>query len=123
MFSKVSRIVKLGSIKPTKTKLHWEKRHNGLKESVIKNYDSNNGLLISKDMKIIDGHHRYHFLIEEYGEDYELKVKQSKFNFIYVKMFGVIFFPIVVLSLFIILPIITLMNLIKLIINYPNKND
>jgi len=118
-----SMVVKLGDIKLTKTRLYWSKRHDGLKESVTKNYNSDNGLLISKDMKLIDGHHRYHFLIEEYGNDYEIKVKQSKFNFIHVKIFGLVFLPIVVLSLFILLPIITIIHGIKLIFNYLNKND
>jgi hypothetical protein len=63
MFYKRVRVVKLGEIKPTHNKVYWRKRHIGLKEKVIGNYNHSNGILISKDMKIIDGHHRHQILI------------------------------------------------------------
>lgn len=48
---------------------------------VINNYDTKKGIIkISKDNKILDGNHRYDILMNHYGCDHEVEVKQMFFN-------------------------------------------
>lgn len=48
---------------------------------IINNYDTKKGIIkISKDNKILDGNHRYDILMNHYGCDYEVEVKQMYFN-------------------------------------------
>lgn len=73
--------VKLKDLKKRQKNITWRKKHDGLREDLLKKYDENNCILISKDMKIMDGHHRYQILIDEYGEDYDLYVNKVKMTF------------------------------------------
>jgi hypothetical protein len=116
MLEKIKK-VKLGEIIQTQT-VFWDKTHIGLKESIVNNYNIKNGIVVSKNMKIIDGHHRYLIFVEHYGLDFEIEVKQIQFDFIWIKMFGFVFLPLVLLSICIIIPIIIIPRGIKLLINF-----
>jgi hypothetical protein len=88
-------------------KLSKNKRiRNGIIAEVSCNYNVKNGIVVSKNMKIVDGHHRYLIFVENYGPDFEIEVKQIQFNFIWIRIFGWVFLPLVLLSICIILPII-----------------
>ena len=116
MLVKINK-VKLSEIIQTQA-VSWSKTHIGLKESIISNYNVKNGIVVSKNMKIVDGHHRYLIFVENYGPDFEIEVKQIQFNFIWIRIFGWVFLPLVLLSICIILPIIIIPRGIKLLINF-----
>ena len=116
MFKKTVRTVKLSEIKPTTNRIVWGNRHKGLRDSIIDNYNIKNGIVISKNMKIVDGHHRHIIFIENYGPDFEIEVRQIPFDFIWIRVFGWVFLPVVVLSICLLLPIIMGFKLIKKLI-------
>lgn len=59
----------------------WTNKQLDMKVDILNGYDSNKGIItISKDYKILDGNHRYLILIEHYGGEHEIEVKQKRFN-------------------------------------------
>jgi hypothetical protein len=68
--------VKVGDIKAPEC-ITWSEEQLEMVDNIVHNYDSNIGVIrISKDYKVIDGNHRLCILWEEYGDEYEIDVKQ-----------------------------------------------
>ena len=77
--SKIKR-VKLKDLEPRRG-VKWTKRQLGLKDEIIRSYNSRKGVItISKDNEILDGNHRYYILIEHYGGEHKVIVKQKRFG-------------------------------------------
>jgi len=77
--SKIKRI-KLKELKP-RPNLKWTKEQLAMKPEIIQSYNPRIGIIvITKDNKILDGNHRYHILIEHYGGEHEVIVKQRRFK-------------------------------------------
>jgi hypothetical protein len=116
MFKKTVRTVKLSEIKPTTNRIVWGNRHKGLRDSIIDNYNIKNGIVISKNMKIVDGHHRYTIFREIYSPDFEIEVRQIPFDFIWITICNWAFLPVMLFSICIFLPIIMVFKIIKKLI-------
>jgi len=68
--------VKVGDIKAPEC-IVWTPDQLDMIDTIIKNYDVNiSAIRISKDFKLIDGSHRLCILWEEYGDEYEITVRQ-----------------------------------------------
>jgi hypothetical protein len=109
--------VKLKDLKKRDKKIVWRKKHVGLREDVLKKYDENNCILISKDMKIMDGHHRYQILIDEYGEEYELYVNKVKMTFNQSLIFLILTLPLAIGMTAIFSPILLFKFLLRKLIS------
>jgi hypothetical protein len=120
MFNKIIRSVKLSEIKPTNPNVGWESG-NDLLTKVINNYDVNVGIIISTDMKILDGNHRYYLMVEVYGLDYEIKVRQTKYHSLIWYLFILLSSPLILCIILITSPLILIKKIHKLI--NQNKND
>lgn len=61
--------------------LKWGKKQMTKLESVSGGYDTDKGYIrIFKDNYVLDGNHRYKLLLEKFGGDYEITVKQLPFT-------------------------------------------
>jgi len=102
--------VKIGDIQGPEC-ITWSDEQIDMIEDVVLNYNSEKGLInISKDFKIIDGNHRLCILWEEYGDDYEIEVKQ-------IPLSGNLYLTLLVVLLPIILPFGLIITTIKYIKN------
>lgn len=122
MFSKKIIKVKLREIKPTNPNVGWESGDD-LLTKVINNYDVNLGIIISTDMKIIDGNHRYYLMVEVYGLDYEIKVRQTKYHSLIWYLFILLFSPVILCIILITSPLILIKKIYKLMKQNKSKND
>jgi hypothetical protein len=70
--------VKLKEITSVKSDdLKWTEKRLKKLESISGGYDTDKGYIrIFKDMYINDGNHRYKMLLDNFGDDYEITVKQ-----------------------------------------------
>jgi hypothetical protein len=109
--------VKLKELKKRDKKIVWRKKHNGFKEVILKKYDENNPILISKDMKIMDGHHRFQILIDEYGGEYEIYVNKLKINFIQSIFFIILTSPLAIILFVFFSPILLFKFLLRKLIS------
>jgi hypothetical protein len=112
MLDKETKIVKLKDIKPLVKKPRWKKRHLLLKEEILKRY--NGSIVVSSDGKILDGNHRYHMLLEEYGPDHRIKIQSDNYTFMAWALLMIMFLPIMVSTLIITYIIILVKKVVKL---------
>jgi hypothetical protein len=98
--------VKIGELSPIKKTNYELKKNEYLIEEIDKNgYKNNKGkILVDRNLKIIDGHHRTELIIKKYGEGKEVFVNQI---FIPQKVFFLFFYIIFLFS-----PIISFINFI-----------
>jgi hypothetical protein len=76
----LNKKIKLGDLVSVR-KIKWTKEQIEMTSDVINNYDTKKGIIkISKDNKILDGNHRYEILMNHYGCEHEVEVKQMSFN-------------------------------------------
>ena len=77
--SKVTR-VKLKDLKPRR-EVKWTSKQLAMKSEIIRSYNPRKGIItISKDNEVLDGNHRYYILIEHYGGEHKVIVKQKRFG-------------------------------------------
>ena len=98
--------VEIGQLSPIKQTNYKLKNNEYLIDEISKNgYKNNKGnILVDRNFKIIDGHHRRELIIKNYGEKKEVIVNQI---FIPQKVFFIFFYIIFILS-----PIVSLINFI-----------
>lgn len=76
----LNKKIKLGDLVSVR-KIKWTTEQVEMTSDVINNYDTKKGIIkISKDNKILDGNHRYEILMNHYGCEHEIEVKQMFFN-------------------------------------------
>jgi hypothetical protein len=112
MFNKIIRSVKLSEIKPTNPNVGWESG-NDLLTKVINNYDVNVGIIISTDM--------YYLMVEVYGLDYEIKVRQTKYHSLIWYLFILLSSPVIFCIILITSPLILIKKIHKLMNQNKNK--
>lgn len=72
--------IKLKELKPRK-QIEWNKEQIKMSEDVISFYDTNKGIItVSKCNEILDGNHRYSILINHFGSEHEIEVRQKPFK-------------------------------------------
>lgn len=87
--------IKLGDIEKPKY-LTWTKKQILLKETIINNYDYNKRpIIISSDNRLVDGNHRYDILLNHYGVEHEIFVRQVFFTKNLYNLFIIIFLPVI----------------------------
>lgn len=89
---------KLKDLIPQKN-VKWTARHYSLKPEIIESYNPRKGVIkISKKNKIFDGNHRYHILIEHYGGEHKVIVKQYGNNLYLIRLLfiNILFSPILI---------------------------
>jgi hypothetical protein len=105
MFGKLVT-VKLKDLDPRKN-ITWENEQLEMKDEIISNYDIKKGIIsVTNDLYIIDGNHRYCILLNHFGGEHEIQVKQKPIG----KVFYNILLFLLVLTL---LPVILLILIFK----------
>ena len=109
MFKNVK--IKLKDIIPCKKQIHWSKKQLNMVDGISDNYDEDISLIwVTKYNEIIDGHHRYEILINKFGGEHEITVRQ--FN-VSKKIFKTIVYIFLPLSLIILLPLYLIIERFK----------
>lgn len=95
--------LKLKDIISYENDIRWSKKQIKMIDSIQNEYDENLSLIwVSKNNEIIDGHHRYAILLNKFGGNHEITVRQ--FN-VSKKTFSKIIVFLLPISLFILLPL------------------
>jgi hypothetical protein len=95
--------LKLKDIISYENDIRWSKKQIKMIDGIQNEYDENLSLIwVSKNNEIIDGHHRYTILLNKFGGNYEITVRQ--FN-VSKKTFSKIIVFLLPISLFILLPL------------------
>lgn len=103
--------IKLKDIITCKKKIHWSKKQLNMVDGISDNYDEDISLIwVTKFNEIIDGHHRYEILINKFGGEHEITVRQ--FN-VSKKIFKTIVYIFLPLSLIILLPLYLIIERFK----------
>lgn len=103
--------IKLKDIVQSKKQIHWSKKQLSMVDGISDNYDEDISLIwVTKSNEIIDGHHRYEILMNKFGGEYEITVRQ--FN-VSKKIFKTIVYIFLPLSLIILLPLYLIIERFK----------
>ena len=103
--------IKLKDIVQSKKQIHWSKKQLSMVDGISDNYDEDISLIwVTKSNEIIDGHHRYEILMNTFGGEYEITVRQ--FN-VSKKIFKTIVYIFLPLSLIILLPLYLIIERFK----------
>jgi len=95
--------LKLKDIISYENDIRWSKKQIKMIDGIQNEYDENLSLIwVSKNNEIIDGHHRYAILLNKFGGNHEITVRQ--FN-VSKKTFSKIIVFLLPISLFILLPL------------------
>ena len=93
MFQKFTK-VKLSEIEKPKN-LSWNKKQLRLKKELISK-PLKHPLIISKDMKLLDGNHRYEILLNNFGEEHEIVVRKISITKRVYNLLVILFSPILI---------------------------
>jgi len=104
--------IKLKELKPRK-KIEWTDKQRAMTNDVISFYDTDKGIItVSKYNEILDGNHRYLILINHFGGEHEIEVRQKPFaKWIYL----IQSFTVMLVLLPVLLPYAIIKQLIKTI--------
>lgn len=94
MFINNNYLIKLKNIRKP-LNVSWNKSQLDMVDEIIKSYDVKKGYIkISSDNKLLDGNHRYLILLNHYGGEHEIIVKQIGLKRIYLNLIMFILLPI-----------------------------
>lgn len=95
--------IKLKDLISYENNIQWSRKQIKMIDSIQNEYDENLSLIwVSNINEIIDGHHRYSILLNKFGGEHEITVRQFKVS---KKTFSKIIIFLLPISLFILLPL------------------